>query len=124
LDESALTFQLAELTSEEKELKRQIGTLQQQAEKAAHVQADLESTEQLLRLSNEKLDQPLDGELKRLLVRTLVAGIEMETLSENGKQKAKVTVTSCFNKQQDFAITICKDVRANSNCKIECVHHL
>jgi hypothetical protein len=56
----------------------------------------LRSAEDLLQELGRRLDEPLDWELKRQLVQTLVEAIRVETVEQDGKKQAVVTVSYRF----------------------------
>jgi len=60
----------------------------------------LESTAELLRDLNRRLDEPLTWELQRQLVELLVEEVRVDTIDPDGKRESRVTVTYRFPTSQ------------------------
>ena len=63
-------------------------------------QKKLESTADLLRELNRRLDEPLTWEVQRQLVELLVEAVRVDTIETNGKRRSQVTVTYRFPTSQ------------------------
>jgi len=72
----------------------------------------------LLAKLRERLDRPLSWECKRQLIEVLVGGIRVDTIDEDGKRSAIVTVTYRFAD----SVNNCTGIRADINCYIEQVY--
>jgi hypothetical protein len=87
----------------EKERRDLTEALEAARERVGCVQAvtsQIDSEEALLKELNGRLDEPITWELKRELVETLVEGIRVDTVNENGRKEAVVHVTYNFDPPQ------------------------
>jgi site-specific DNA recombinase len=96
IDDADVDEQIAEIDRERKGLEAEIGELESTAQNAQEVQAQLLTTAGVLETLNARLDRPLDVELKRQIVRTLVEGVLVETSGEGAEKESVVRVTYRF----------------------------
>jgi site-specific DNA recombinase len=96
LTDAGLDAQMDEIAKEEAALHDQIAGLQSQLRSVDTVANAVDSAEALLTRLRTRLDQPVSWELKRQLVETLVAGIQVETFETCGVKQARTTVTYRF----------------------------
>jgi site-specific DNA recombinase len=91
-----LDTQLDQIDREETQLNQQIAELSHQSKTTETVSLQLSSVENLLLELNQALDQPFTWEMKRKLVETLVKEIRVDTVQEDAKKYAQVTVGYWF----------------------------
>ena len=97
IDDAAVDRQLDEIERERLGLREEIRQLEAAGTRAREAEAQLKTTEDLLRELNGRLDEPLTWEIKRQLVETLVEGIRVETVGGGAQRDSHVTVTYRFS---------------------------
>ena len=96
IDESALEQQLIEVEKEEVALRQQIETAQDGARQRAGEELTFQTAQALLTTLRQRLDQPVSWELKRQFVKVLVAGIQIDTLFQDGLKHLVVNASYRF----------------------------
>jgi len=97
IDDQTLDKQMDEIGVEEEALRERIQQLKMEIEGARKVEAQLETTAELLRELNRRLDEPLTWELQRKLVELLVDEVRVDTIEPGGKRDSRVRVTYRFD---------------------------
>jgi site-specific DNA recombinase len=118
ISEDALDRQMDQIDGEEATIRASIEELSARLQGVEAGSARLSSAGALLSKLRARLDEPLSWEVKRQLIETLVGSIRVDTLQENGKRCAAVTVTYRFAK----SVNTCTDTRADINCTLERVY--
>jgi site-specific DNA recombinase len=96
IDDRTLDKQMDEIGAEEKALQERVRQLTAEAEGTRTMEAQIQSTGDLLRELNRRLDEPVTWELKRQLVELLVEEVRADTIESDGKPDSRVTVTYRF----------------------------
>jgi site-specific DNA recombinase len=96
INEAALEQQLIEVEKEEAALRQQIEIAQDSERQRAQEGHIFETAQALLATMRERLDQTVSWELKRQFVKVLVAGIQIDTLFEDGEKHLVVNVSYRF----------------------------
>jgi DNA-binding transcriptional regulator YiaG len=97
LTDEDLDAQMAEIGKEEAALDAQIGELRARIAGADSIKATVSSAEELLAKLRKRLDEPVSWEMKRRLIEVLVAGINVDTVEEDGVKQTRTTVTYRFH---------------------------
>lgn len=95
-----LDRQMADIEKERRELAGALERARQELGGLDTATSAADSADSLLRELNERLSQPLTFELKREIVETLVEGLVVETIEEDGRKQAVVHVTYKFDDPQ------------------------
>ena len=121
IDDLMLDKQMDEIGAEEKALQDRVQQLTVEMEGAKGAETRLESTAELLRELNRRLDEPLTWELQRRLVELLVDEVRMDTIDPEGKRESRVTMTYRFP-TSTAPVTNRTGARADSNWRIKRVY--
>jgi site-specific DNA recombinase len=105
IDAKLLDRQMAEIEREHRELTEALKAARERLDGLQEATSRIDSAEALLRELNGRLDGPVTWELKRELVETLVEGIRVDTIQENGRKEAVVHVTYNFDPPQSSVET-------------------
>ena len=97
IDEATLDAQLEDVERDRKDLVQKLEALRGDQDRERQLQLERRSVDQLLAELRERLDSPLDPELKRRVLEALVGGIQIETLDTASSQESRAIVTYRFS---------------------------
>ena len=127
IDDATLDQQLDEVERERVGLTEALKDAQERLRGVEGASAHLRDAEALLRTMNARLDEPLTFALRRELVETLVDGILIETIPDDGKRKLIATIRyrfspldgeSSFATQTNRDAWTCGSARRAGQCRI------
>jgi uncharacterized small protein (DUF1192 family) len=97
LTQADLDARMDEIGKEEMALEAQVPELSSRIAGADSIGATISSAQALLGQLSKRLDEPVSWELKRYLIKVLVAGVRVDTVEECGVKQSKIIVTYGFS---------------------------